>query len=77
MISSLCFQSFDYDRAATKCYYIYNKCKPIFKKEPTDEEIRLIREKFVIPNEIRFFNRFKLSDDQTCPFSPKITITIE
>ena len=77
MINSLSFQSFDYDRASTACYYIYNKCKALFKKEPTDEEIRLIREKFVIPKEIGFFNRFKLSDEQTCPSSPKITITIE
>ena len=77
MINSLNFQSFDLDRAANKCYYIYNKCKSLFKKEPTDEEIRLIREKFVIPNEIRFFNRFNVSEEQTCPFSPKITITIE
>ena len=77
MINSLNFQSFIYDREAMAACYIYNKCKSLFKKEPTDEEIRLIREKFVIPKEIGFFNRFKISEEQTCPFSPKITITIE
>ena len=77
MINSLNFQSFIYDREAMAACYIYNKCKALFKKEPTDEEIRLIREKFVIPKEIGFFNRFKISEEQTCPFSPKITITIE
>lgn len=77
MINSLNFQSFIYDREAMAAYYIYNKCKSLFKKEPTDEEIRLIREKFVIPKEIGFFNIFKISEEQTCPFSPKITITIE
>lgn len=77
MISSLNFQPFEYDRTALTVYYIYCKCKSFFKKEPTDEEIRLIREKFVIPKEIEFFNRFIISEEQTCPFSPKITVTVE
>ena len=51
---------------------------PLYTKEEYKKEvIRLIREKFVIPKEIGFFNRFKISEEQTCPFSPKITITIE
>lgn len=77
MLNSLDFSQYSYSRPSIEVCRIYEKCKSIFKKEPSDEEIRLIKEKYVLPAETRFFDKCKIPEEQMCPFSPKITITIE
>lgn len=79
MLKTLDFCWSNYGRPIYKYGNIYNKVKKTTSKEPTKEEIELIRKYFVDKQEMAYVNQYcSVSDElKECPFSPKITITIE
>lgn len=79
MLKTINFRWSNYGRPIYRYTELYNSVKKTVSKEPTKEEIELIRKYFTIKQETAYVGQYCNVSDETkqCPFSPKITVTVE